>query len=71
MSSSDDDTRERPASDKPLDLIKERDAFVRSFLKKGVEYTEQLLRENHQLRRELEQLQLVHLLPRILLQLLP
>jgi len=53
---SDDDSRERRASDVPLDLIKERDAFVRSFLKKGVEYTEQLLRENGELREELEQL---------------
>lgn len=53
---SDDDSRERRASDVPLDLIKERDAFVRSFLKKGVEYTEQLLRENGELREELDQL---------------
>ncbi|MBO6935572.1 MAG: GAF domain-containing protein [Deltaproteobacteria bacterium] len=53
---SDDDTRDRRASDVPLDLIKERDAFVRSFLKKGVEYTEQLLRENGELREELDQL---------------
>ena len=53
---SDDDSRERRASDVPLDLIKERDAFVRSFLKKGVEYTEQLLRENGELREELDRL---------------
>lgn len=52
----DDDKREKRASDVPLDLIKERDAFVRSFLKKGVEYTEQLLRENGELREELDQL---------------
>lgn len=52
----DDDNRDQRASDVPLDLIKERDAFVRSFLKKGVEYTEQLLRENVELREELDQL---------------
>lgn len=56
MGSEDDDNREQRASDVPLDLIKERDAFVRSFLKKGVEYTEQLLRENGELRDELDQL---------------
>jgi hypothetical protein len=56
VSSEDDDNREQRASDVPLDLIKERDAFVRSFLKKGVEYTEQLLRENVELREELDQL---------------
>ncbi len=56
MGSEDDDNREKRASDVPLDLIKERDAFVRSFLKKGVEYTEQLLRENGELREELDQL---------------
>lgn len=39
-----------------MDLVKERDAFVRSFLKKGVEYTELLLRENRELREELDQL---------------
>lgn len=44
---------ERPASDLPQDLIKERETFVRSFLKKGVEYTELLIDENQELRREL------------------
>lgn len=47
---------ERPASDLPQDLIKERETFVRSFLKKGVEYTELLMDENQELRRELLQL---------------
>ncbi len=42
------------ASDVPLDLAKEREAFVRSFLKKGVEYTETLLKENMELRQELQ-----------------
>lgn len=52
----DDDERHARASDVPMDLVKERDAFVRSFLKKGVEYTELLLRENRELREELEQM---------------
>ncbi len=45
------------ASDVPMDLIKERESFVRSFLKKGVEYTEHLLQENAQLRDEYALLQ--------------
>ncbi len=40
-------------SDLPVNLLKEREAFVRSFLRKGVEYTELLLRENQDIRREL------------------
>lgn len=52
MSGNDDE--ERRASDLPLDLAKERESFVRSFLKKGVEYTELLLHENGQLRDELQ-----------------
>jgi hypothetical protein len=42
----------RPASDVPTDLIKERETFVRTFLKKGFELTEDLLRENDKLRDE-------------------
>lgn len=45
------------ASDLPMDLIKERESFVRSFLKKGVEYTEHLLQDNAQLREELARAQ--------------
>jgi hypothetical protein len=51
-----DERREGRASDVPTDLVKEREAFVRSFLKKGVEYTEQLLHENEELRHEVSQL---------------
>lgn len=40
----------------PLDLVKEREVFVRSFLRKGVEYTEQLLHENTDLRDEIHAL---------------
>lgn len=44
------------SSDTPMDLLKERETFVRSFLRKGVEYTELLLRENQDLRYEMGQL---------------
>jgi hypothetical protein len=47
----------RAASDLPVDLSKERETFVRSFLKKGVELTEQLLRENNELREQMARLQ--------------
>ena len=40
------------SSDAPVDLVKERETFVRSFLKKGVELTEELLHENVELRDE-------------------
>lgn len=49
-----DDGGVTSASDVPLDLAKEREAFVRTFLKKGVEYTELLLTENTDLREELQ-----------------
>lgn len=41
-------------SDVPGDLIKERENFVRSFLRKGVEYTEAFLDQNRELRERLE-----------------
>jgi hypothetical protein len=44
---------DKTRSDVPLDLAKERESFVRSFLRKGVEYTELLLRENEEQRREM------------------
>ena len=52
-----DDTpkAETRGSDVPLDLAREREAFVRSFLRKGVEYTEDLLKENMELREELQE----------------
>ena len=50
------DGRKRPSSDAPIDLLKEREAFVRTFLRKGVELTEELLRENEELREDLVQL---------------
>jgi GAF domain-containing protein len=45
------------ASDVPPDLQKERETFVRTFLKRGVEITEELIRENQELRGDLVQLQ--------------
>jgi len=45
------------ASDIPPDLQKEREVFVRTFLKRGVEITEELIRENQELRGDLVQLQ--------------
>jgi len=46
-------SRARRTSDVPLDLRKEREVFVRTFLRKGVELTESLLEENRQLTREM------------------
>ncbi len=50
----DDDERERRTSDHPADLAREREAFVRQFLRKGVEVTEAVLEENRDMRGELE-----------------
>ena len=41
----------RPAAD-PVELKMQRDTFVHTFFKKGAEFTEDLLRENERLRRE-------------------
>ena len=40
----------------PGDLVQERETFVRSFLRKGVELTEELLHENGELREENQRL---------------
>jgi hypothetical protein len=50
-----DDRSERP-SDPPADLGREREAFVRQFLRRGFEITESMLTENHALRDQLERL---------------
>lgn len=52
-----DSKRDERASDVPVDLAKEREAFVRSFLRKGVELTEELLAENVELRKRVEELE--------------
>lgn len=51
-----DETREDRESDVPTDLVKEREQFVRNFLQKGVEFTEQILHENAELRHEIAEL---------------
>jgi hypothetical protein len=51
-------TREKRTSDAPVDLTREREAFVRTFLRKGVELTEDLLRENEELQSTLARLQM-------------
>lgn len=48
--------RERRASDVPPDILRERESFVRTFVRKGMEYTEELLRENDELRAEISEL---------------
>ena len=50
--------KDKRTSDAPLDVTKEREAFVRTFLRKGVELTEDLLRENQELQSELTRLQM-------------
>ena len=49
--------REDRTSDVPVDLTKEREQFVRQFLPRAVEITEELLEENNRLRAELASLQ--------------
>lgn len=44
--------RERRTSDHPADLTREREVFVRQFLRKGVEVTESLLEENREVREQ-------------------
>ena len=56
----DDDGGEREEtreSEKPVDLTRERESFVRQFIRRGVELTEGLLEENERLRTRIEQLQ--------------
>lgn len=53
MSNGESDERDERASDRPADLGRERETFVRQFLRKGVELTEGLLEENKALRADL------------------
>jgi hypothetical protein len=50
-----DDRSERP-SEPPANLGRERETFVRQFLRRGFEITESMLTENHALRDQLERL---------------
>jgi hypothetical protein len=56
MSDGDDNRGER-TSDRPVDLSRERESFVRTFLRKGVELTESLIEENKALRQEIGEAQ--------------
>lgn len=57
MSNGESDERDERTSDRPVDLSRERESFVRTFLKKGVELTEGLLEENKSIRAELAEAQ--------------
>lgn len=57
MSNGDSDERSDRASDRPADLSREREAFVRQFLRKGVELTESLIEDNKALRADLAEAQ--------------
>ncbi len=52
----DSEARDRRESDLPVDLSRERESFVRQFLKQGVEFTESLLEENKELHAQLAEL---------------
>ncbi len=57
MSNGDSDEREDRSSDRPADLSRERESFVRQFLRKGVELTESLIEDNKALRSDLAEAQ--------------
>ena len=57
MADGDSDEREKRSSEIPADLGRERDSFVRQFLRKGVELTENLLEENKELHKKLAESQ--------------
>jgi hypothetical protein len=48
--------RDRHTSEHPADLTKDREAFVRQFLRKGFEVTETLLEENREIRDQLHRI---------------
>ncbi|HJL16209.1 MAG TPA: GAF domain-containing protein [Sandaracinaceae bacterium LLY-WYZ-13_1] len=53
MAEDESDERRSRTSDIPVDLSRERETFVRQFLRKGVELTEGLIDENKELRSQL------------------
>lgn len=57
MADGESDEREKRSSEIPADLGRERESFVRQFLRKGVELTENLLEENKELHRKLAESQ--------------
>src|SRR4051794_15859933 len=46
-----------PSDRPPEDLLKERDAFIQQFFKKGAQFTEELLKENERLRDRIADLE--------------
>jgi hypothetical protein len=52
-----DDPKSEMAPPTTADVTREREAFVRNFLRKGVEFTEELIRENEDLRRHAQALE--------------
>ena len=50
-------TRSRPRMPSVSDLLEQRDTFIHTFFKKGAELTEELLREDEQLRNRLRDLE--------------
>src|SRR5882757_7711677 len=52
-----DDDRAHRTSDVPADLKEEREAFVRQFLRRGFELTEDVLSENRDLRTQMQKMQ--------------
>lgn len=52
-----DDDRAHRTSDVPADLKEEREAFVRQFLRRGFELTEDVLSENRELRTQMQKMQ--------------
>ncbi len=52
-----DNAPPRRSSDAPMDLRSERESFLRSFIKRGAEITEELLGENDKLRGQVELLE--------------
>lgn len=48
------DERDARSSDVPADLSREREAFVRQFIRKGFELTEGMLQENRELREQID-----------------
>lgn len=57
MANDESDERANRTSDVPVDLSRERESFVRQFLRKGVELTEGLIDENKELRSQLARAQ--------------
>ncbi|MFW5920564.1 MAG: GAF domain-containing protein [Polyangiales bacterium] len=56
MAEDKDSASAKRLDEEPSDLVKEREQFVRTFLKKGVEFTEELVHENYELRSEIVRL---------------